>query len=68
MGDFGKNRLQFKVMKDMALTIATAKIFDYIKLWTCLIQLDGDYAELCLGILIFSGSQRTKLLLYRRIA
>ena len=51
--DFGKDRLQFKVMKDMALIIATAKIyymFDTIK---------SDYAELCLGILIFPGVQRT---------
>ena len=28
MSDFGKGRFQFKVMKDMAFTIAIAKIYD----------------------------------------
>ena len=55
MSDFGKDILQFKVMKDMALIIATTKVYDRKR--ACLIQLDGDYAELCLGILTCSGLQ-----------
>ena len=63
MGDFGKNRLQFKVIERDGVYHRYGQNV-LLKLRTCLIQLDGDYAELCLGILI----QRTKLLLYRKIA
>ena len=55
MDDFVKDGLQFKVMKDMDAYHRDGQHLS-LKLRTCLIQLDGYYAELCLGIAIFPGS------------
>ena len=69
MDDFGKDGLQFKVMKDMdAYMYLRYCQHLWLKLRTCLIQFDGYYAELCRGIAIFPGSKGKQLFLYRKIA
>ena len=60
MDHFEKDGPQFKVMKDMDAYHRDGQHLS-LKLRTCLIQLDGYYAELCLGIAIFPGSQRKQL-------
>ena len=62
MDEFEKDGLQFKVMKDVDSNHRYGQHLS-LKLRTCLIQLDGYYAELCLGIAIFPGSQRKQLFL-----
>ena len=62
MDDFEKDELQFKMMKDMDAYHRDGQHLS-LKLRTCLIQLDGYYAELRLGIAIVPGSQRKHLFL-----
>ena len=60
MDHFGKDGLQFKVMKDMDAYNRYGQHLS-LKLRTRLIHIDGYYVELSLCIAIFPGSQRKQL-------